>query len=85
MQTAESVFASRHAGATALGKLHLVSLAAPEEAEREGDRSLPALSTCLQVSCHTAYESCQIPEGDTRHRNTLLPLHKYAGDLYSVR
>lgn len=40
------------AGATALGKLHLVSLAAPEEAEREGDRSLPALSTCLQVSWH---------------------------------
>lgn len=37
------------AGATALGKLHLVSLAAPEEAEREGDRSLQALSACLQV------------------------------------
>ncbi len=40
------------AGATALGKLHLVSLAAPEEAEREGDRSLLALSTCLQVGAH---------------------------------
>ena len=49
-QTAGSICAACHAGATALGKLHLVSLAAPEEAEREGDRSLPALSTCLQVS-----------------------------------
>ena len=40
------------AGAAALGKLHLASLAAPEEAERAGDRSLAALSTCLQArSC----------------------------------
>ncbi len=46
------------AGATALGKLHLVSLAAPEEAEREGDRSLPALSTCLQVSWQPLGFSC---------------------------
>ena len=44
------------AGATALGKLHLVSLAAPEEAEREGDRSLPALSACLQVGAYCPYK-----------------------------
>ena len=32
-----------------------MSLAAPEEAEREGDRSLPALSACLQVGAHRPY------------------------------
>lgn len=37
------------AGATALGKLHMVNLAASELAEREGDRSLRALGNCLQV------------------------------------
>ncbi len=37
------------AGATALGKLHMVNLAASELAEREGDRSLCALGNCLQV------------------------------------
>jgi hypothetical protein len=39
------------AGATALGKLHLVNLAAPEQCEKGGDRSLLALSKCLQVRC----------------------------------
>ena len=47
------------AGATALGKLHLASLAAPEEAERMGDRSLAALSTCLQARSCLSYAMLQ--------------------------
>ncbi|CAL8462832.1 g2366 [Coccomyxa elongata] len=39
----------RTTGATALGKLHMVNLAASELAEREGDRSLCALGNCLQA------------------------------------
>ncbi|BDA50927.1 probable Kinesin-like protein KIFC3 at C-terminar half [Coccomyxa sp. Obi] len=39
----------RTTGATALGKLHMVNLAASELADREGDRSLSALGNCLQA------------------------------------
>ncbi len=45
------------AGATALGKLHMVNLAASELAEKEGDRSLRALGSCLQVRTPTQAES----------------------------
>jgi hypothetical protein len=41
------------AGATALGKLHMVNLAASEMAEREGDGSLRTLGSCLQVQAPT--------------------------------
>ena len=55
------------AGAAALGKLHLASLAAPEEADRAGDHSLTALSTCLQArSCL----SCAMPQGWRDCNNT---------------
>ena len=47
--TCTSMRACASAGAASLGKLHMVNLAAPEQAERMGDASLDAVISCMQV------------------------------------
>ncbi|KAK9907558.1 hypothetical protein WJX75_005941 [Coccomyxa subellipsoidea] len=52
----------RTTGATALGKLHMVNLAASEMAEREGDGSLRTLGSCLQALRQNA---ASVPYGES--------------------